>query len=102
MDFSVIIARLRDFFVITGELAKAELCNKMLTQLDTEKKYIHSLTEAECKDLLRYFIEEAGYISYESSPGIHKIINDISAKLYGQSKFKPLKKREKEEALKKA
>jgi hypothetical protein len=96
MDFSVIIARLRDFFVITGELAKAELCNKMLAQLDTEKKYIHSLTYDEAKDLLRYFVEEAGYISYESSPGIHKIINEISAKIYGETKFKPLRKKEKE------
>ena len=91
MDFSIIIARLRDYFVDVGELAKAELCNKMLTQLDKEERYVYSLTEQEAKDLLKYFLEDAGYISYEHNTNVHKIINELSAKLYGKRKFKPLK-----------
>ena len=96
MDFSTIIVKLRDYFVVTGELAKAELCNSMLTQLDKEEKYIFSLTEEEAKDLLKYFVEDAGYISYETSASIHRIINNLSEKLHGKRKFKPLKVSKKE------
>ena len=61
--------------------------------MDLEPKYFHCLTEKETKELFRYFIEEAGYISYESSPEIHEIINGISVKIYGQRKFKPIRKK---------
>ena len=84
MDFYEPLIKLRDYFVLIGELNKAEMINHMLAELDNAPRTM-VLTIGECDALLKYFYE-VGYISHEFHSEIHKISKKIEEFLEGLDK----------------
>lgn len=67
-----LVTRLRDYFVIKGELAKAETCNKILCVMDENL----ILNSEEVRALIHFF-DKVGFISHEFHPEIHEICKKL-------------------------
>jgi hypothetical protein len=89
MNIQDIVIKIKDYFMVAGEYAKADLCNIILAQLDNEAERL-ALTKDECLDLLAFF-DSLGWIDREQVK-VHDIIGKIEEFVNGRRKFSPLKK----------
>jgi hypothetical protein len=70
MDFYEPLQKIRDYFVLVKEPAKAELCNSILAGLDDENHKNFIMNKDEVQAMVT-FLYDVGYISYEKHAEIH-------------------------------